>query len=373
MKKKLLLLVCLFVGLTRVCADGNGTLSIGAVSVNPTGGSFSIVLSGTSKVYHDFQFDLTLPAGLTYSSYTTGELINGHVIDDSDQGSNMTRFTGHTSALKKLTAATGTLLTVNFTFDTSYTGAISNGSLSNIHMSDDNAASFTLDGSDVGSIVRLSDEAAPTTASDVYVVMNRAIAANTWSTITLPFAMTADQVTTAFGTGVVLGDFNGYTVNGSNISVEFVSATAIAANHPYIIKVPSEVSSFSVLDATVNISPSASPSVVKGDVNVTKSMVGVYAETTLAENKIYLKDNKFKYSTGTSKLKPYRAYFDFSDFTPSASRTITLNLDGTTAVRSVIHQTDDTDAYYNIQGLRVTTPKKGVYIQKGKGQKVIMK
>ena len=84
-------------------------LSIGAVSINGTGGSFAIVLSGTTTTYHDFQFDLTLPAGLTYSSYTAGELIDEHTITTSDQGSNKTRFTGYTSAEKALTAATGTL------------------------------------------------------------------------------------------------------------------------------------------------------------------------------------------------------------------------------------------------------------------------
>ena len=123
-------------------------------------------------------------------------------------------------------------------------------------MSSSSAASFTLADSSVGSIVKLSenDASAPAEANGVYVVLTRAIPANTLSTITLPFAMSADQVTTAFGEGVQLADFNGYTVNDGNISVDFALATAIAANHPYIIKVTSAVTSFSVLDAVVDIS-----------------------------------------------------------------------------------------------------------------------
>lgn len=69
------------------------------------------------------------------------------------------------------------------------------------------------------------------------VRVRRTIKAGEWNTICLPFAMTAEQVKGAFGNDVQIGDFNDYEFDGDVISVKFRNATAIEANHPYIIKV----------------------------------------------------------------------------------------------------------------------------------------
>lgn len=49
----------------------------------------------------------------------------------------------------------------------------------------------------------------PEAAEGVNVRVKRTIKANEWSTLVLPFAMTAEQVKSAFGNDVQLADFTG--------------------------------------------------------------------------------------------------------------------------------------------------------------------
>ena len=91
---------------------------------------------------------------------------------------------------------------------------------------------------------------------EVNVLVKRTIKANEWSTICLPFDMDATQVKAAFGNDVQLADADSYetTEDGGDIvgiNIKFNNATAIEANHPYIIKVSSAITSFVVDGVTV--------------------------------------------------------------------------------------------------------------------------
>ena len=372
MKKRLLLFAGLLAVLTRVQAD-DGTLSITNIRNVVPGqtGSFDIVINGSTNTYRDFQLDLTLPEGLSYNGYTAGALLNGHLLERSAQAGASSRITGYTSPTQTMTDQTGTLLTVSFNVASTATGELSGGSLSNIRLSDAGAVSHALTNAAISvtvpAMAALSENGTPTAQTGAYVTFNRDFTAGNWATICLPFPMTAAQVTAAFGAGVKIGDFNGYTVSGNTINVNFASVTAIEANHPYIIKVASDISSFSITDATVDINPTVSPTINKGDVTTIKAMTGVYAETTLTSNKLYLKGNNFKYSTGTTKVAPYHAYFDFGDFSASGARVVTFTFDDQpTGIKALTMPGNGSDAIYDLQGRRVETPSDGVYIQNGR-------
>ena len=103
-------------------------------------------------------------------------------------------------------------------------------------------------------------------------------------------------------------------------------------------------------------------------------MIGVYTETTLENNWLYIKDSKFKYSTGTSKVRPYRAYFRFRDFTDAMhSRSIIIVEDGATGIRLIDGAQADGGDWYDLSGRKLSgkPASKGVYIQNGK--KVVIK
>ncbi|MBQ7511807.1 MAG: hypothetical protein IJU11_03585 [Prevotella sp.] len=217
---------------------------------------------------------------------------------------------------------------------------------------------------------------APAAAEGVNVKVKRTIKADEWSTIVLPFAMTDEQVKAAFGDDVRLADFTGYEYDeeADKINVNFKDATMIEANHPYIIKVTAAVSEFAV--EGVDIEPEDEPTnaVVKRTKKAWSEMVGTYvAGTETGENVLVLSQNKFWYTTETTKMKAFRAYFDFYDEVEDksvASVRIGLNFSDITAITNVKQEYGDS-RIYTLAGQQVKQAQKGLYIQNGK--KVIIK
>ena len=219
----------------------------------------------------------------------------------------------------------------------------------------------------------------PAAASGVDVRVKRTLSANEWNTICLPFAMTADQCQAAFGDDVQLADFTSCEPVEEDdaivaINVGFTPVTAIAAHHPYIIKVSSEITEFAV--DGVNITTKATNPTVKVD---DCKMVGIYkANTTVPEENLFLNGGKFWYSYGETKTKAFRAYFDFGDYVlssyydePASAPAFNIIIGGnTTAIKTIKAEQSD-DYYYNINGQRTENPVKGLYIKNGK--KVIIK
>ena len=209
---------------------------------------------------------------------------------------------------------------------------------------------------------------------DVNVI--RTIYAGEWNTICLPFAMSAEQVEAAFGSDVQLGEFNGYTTEKDGddivgIKVNFTDATSISANTPYIINISSEITSFTV--EGVDIAPDTEPKAVVGD----GEFIGSYVPTTIPAKGLFLYGDKFYYSTGSTEMKGYRAYFAFDDvlaaYSSSAPVKIKLVLDGTTALDEVKAAGSQQQAaeIYDLSGRRVEKAGKGLYIINNK--KVLFK
>ena len=225
------------------------------------------------------------------------------------------------------------------------------------------------------------------------VLVKRTISANNWNTICLPFNMTAEQIASAFGDATVqLADFTGCvpTYDGDNctaIKVNFTDATTITANKPCLIKVSKAIKEFKVDGVTINANE-ASARIDMDETKVTvkgktyyfyNSMIGTYKpETPIVTNQLFLSNNKFYYSTGTAKMKAFRAYFEFQDELTDKSAgvsnaKISFFVDETTGISDIKSKTKvDSDAVYNINGqyvgknIDMNTLPKGVYIINGK-------
>lgn len=228
-----------------------------------------------------------------------------------------------------------------------------------------------------------------TSETAVTVMVKRTIAAGNWSTICLPFAMTETQVKAAFGDDVELADFTDYETVGNNdgdiesIAVNFEDVTAMEANHPYIIKVSSAVTEFTV--AGVAITPEDSPCVEydNGLPGKKRKVLGTFAGTYVADFDFYneavyyplfLSGNQFYYATEhSSHMKAFRAYFDFEASLPEAemaeSRIFMRIGDIETGIRNV--KPTSANCYYDLQGRRVEKPGKGIYVKDGR--KVVVK
>ena len=161
--------------------------------------------------------------------------------------------------------------------------------------------------------------------------------------------------------------------------VNFNNATAIEANHPYIIKVKDAVNEFTV--DGVDIAPEEEPAVDKDEkttgtgrnkVTTYNSFIGTYInDTTVPDYGLFLNDNKFWFSKGQTKMKAFRAYFDFATAGAEYEEEsrIAIAFDETTGIGASLMNHEECiedDAIYNLKGQRVEKPGKGIYIVNGK-------
>lgn len=230
---------------------------------------------------------------------------------------------------------------------------------------------------------------APQTISGVNATVSRTLIADEWNTICLPFAMTASQLTDAFGEDVQLGEFDGCEIEEDldagvkTIKVGFSEATALEANHPYIIKVSEDLTSFTVNN--VNVVPSDNPVlnrdelvVDEGDGTVTlyNQFVGTYvANTIVPVGAYFLSGNKFYQSKGKTPMGAFRGYFVFNNTTGSNSNNdakfiLKFTEDGTFSGIERLGSKVFTSVY-TLDGRRVTPlngnqSSKGIYIINGK-------
>ena len=217
----------------------------------------------------------------------------------------------------------------------------------------------------------------PDAATGVNVRVQRTIKADQWSTIVLPFEMTNAQMKEAFGTDVQLANFTGYEAEEDDggdivgITVKFSSASAIEANHPYIIKVSKAISEFTV--DNVDVDPEDEPTVatVKRTRKAWSELIGTYvADTEIPSKTLFLSGNKFWYSTGKTKLKAFRAYFDFYDVLTNVDENyevkMAIDIDGDETKVGGISLEDSDGTIYDLSGRKVSKPQHGVYIVNGK-------
>jgi hypothetical protein len=217
----------------------------------------------------------------------------------------------------------------------------------------------------------------------VKVKVERTFTGGKWSTICLPFDMTAQQVTTAFGSGVKIGDFDSYDPvydgdNVSSISVKFSEVNEIEANHPYIIKVETDKTEFTVDGVDITPEEEAYVEFDNGKTGRQREVYGTFlgtyvAGTAVPAKSLFLGDGKFYYATSSTKpMKAFRAYFEFEDVLAAADEAgarIKITFDDITGIKDA--RTYNGEEIYTLSGQRVNKAGKGVYIVNGK--KVIKK
>lgn len=202
-----------------------------------------------------------------------------------------------------------------------------------------------------------------------------------WTTIVLPFAATKventdgtlpwDEANRKFW----LMEFNGET--GSDVIFTTAPAT-LEANTPYIIALPgSDQGSLSLVGKNT-LTFSADNADIKANAKsvVTVSsykFVGTMTNTGSLENIYALNSEGDKFKKGTATVSPFRAYF-VSTSAAATSTSLGINIGGSaTGIESLQLSEPETqrEGIYNLNGQRVSQPKKGLYIINGK--KVIIK
>lgn len=395
MKKISIILITFLMIIGNVSADN--VLTVSNVVI-PYGGRTAIEINcDFDSQFKGYQFDIDLEDGLSLEVNDAGDPIgeNGfntdHVVSSNKISDNKYRF-AVLSFTGQVLGQSGTVLRV-------YVKAKDGIEIGNSFAAKISAIEFTTDdlkpyhfdeilfsltvGEPVDKRTVLDEESSvlPATASGVDVRVKRKIKANVWSSIVLPFAMTSEQMKAAFGEDVEAAEFTAWKTTDYDddnkptaISVSFSKVSAIEANTPYIIKVSSEINEF-VVDG-VDVKAEKEPCVTVGKVSrgTFGSFTGSYVPVTLDEENVFLSDNKFWYSTGLTQMKGYRGFFYFQDvlggdYTQRAApmRMSIAYDDGTvTYVNSVHADINIRYGFYNLNGMRVENPTRGLVIKNGK-------
>ena len=406
MSKKILIAACAWlISLGHAWADG---LSIGNVTV-PQGGTAELKVgynftSETDKV--GFTFSISLPEGISFVKDEGGDPVYRKDETSIDKLNILCvgegNFAGQPSNSSSTIKGTdGTLLTLTLKADAGLAVGSSlpvsvtkvtfqerlNGSVRDINLDD---FTFTVTIGEAPDSHILLDENASVapepSGGAVDVRVRRTIAADCWSTICLPFAMTEAQVAEAFGSDVQLASFVNHEAEEDaggdivGITVNFEAATSIEANRPCLIKVSEPVAEFTV-DGVV-IDPQEEDACIENDNGKTGNRRVVYSGfygtyhsgTVVPEFCLFLNSNNFYYSMGATKMKGYRAYFEFYDVLADVDNAygVKMFVDGTeTKVGAMEGGLPSNGKCYDLSGREVPKAGRGIRIVKGK--KVMIK
>lgn len=208
----------------------------------------------------------------------------------------------------------------------------------------------------------------------VNVTLKRTMAKGVWNTICLPFGLTSEQITTAFGEGVKVAQLD--DTNSTGATLKFVDMTNIGmeASLPYLIKPVTDAPADGYKFEGVEITEAAvNPTKVKtaGGLyfNGVYNMVDATTEVTSGYNAAFLGANNtvFGAKQGTN-MKGFRAYFAIP--TGVKASELRVVIDGTaTSIKNIDSEVVESNApVYNLQGQRVDannlTP--GIYVKAGK-------
>lgn len=340
MKKYIFTVVALFLGVCQMSAQ---TIVFEPVVEVPLDGKAQVAVKyetgGLRITTYSLNFDLSEAEGLSLTQKDGGV---DFVTDSKNSAFNVSATATGIGATAKNTSVsldgtTGTLGTVTFEatapLKVNDEVTVKVNKLSLVEYTDDERlvtielpeTSFTV--KIVENLVTLDENSttAPEAAENVNVLVKRSVKAGNWGTICLPFAMTEDQVKAAFGDGAKLADFDGTELikddEGliSEIKVKFVTATSVAANHPYLLKSENDITyedGFKV--EGVNVKATKEPQVGKDlvydeneDEDVPNSFFyGTYVPIVLDKaTYLFLSGNKFYYSNRETKMKGFRGYF----------------------------------------------------------------
>ena len=195
--------------------------------------------------------------------------------------------------------------------------------------------------------------------------LNRTFSTDNYSTLVLPFALTADETSAAFKEVYELGAVEGQ-------SIKLAEATEITATKPYLVKAKN--ATLSVTGKAIDPAKGVTNTVVKSaDEKTTATFVGTFSPVELTssnENTYVVSSNTLYKVTSVVNVKAYRGYFTVA--TTSGVKNFVLDFGNgeTTSIEALESETRD-KVIYNLAGQRVQKAQKGIFIVNGK--KVVIK
>ena len=240
-----------------------------------------------------------------------------------------------------------------------------------IHDVEGNASSINIDYLRIDKDCIVLDEkatSAPTDTTNVFVRVKRTLTASKWNSVVFPFDMNSQQITAAFGADVRILDFTGHEAvkdakgKTNYIKVYFSTRSidqGIKSNHPYLIKVKNKVSEWMLNGVNITVDDNPVNAALERTDTEWSEFTGTYAaNTAVPANCLYLNSDKFYYSTGSTRINAFNAYFDLSDVLDDRSGTYTNNIE--LCIDGGMNPTDWAilnEVYANLDGEKTWTRK----------------
>ena len=387
--KTIITFLALFTCILGISAE-NAVAINGALVTKGGTSSLNIELLNPDDAFCAFQMDIVLPEGLTYVSASKGgRMTSAHSLGSANMGGNVIRFSSiDTEQNRNYLGESGTLFTITVNVSDGVTvGDNLAAQLKNVEFARKNESMFKIAQQDFSIevtdrvVIDENSAALPTAQNGVNVLVKRTIKKDVWNTICLPFYMDAATTKQVFGVDVLVAEFSDYEYDEDNMSITVnfdeadLAGEGFCENWPYLIKTSKDITDFTV--DGVNVSPNEEDAV--NEYKEKKKTKGRFtgtlrAGTVLEPDDLFLNNNKFYYSTGSTIIKGLRGYFWLDDFDSSVGGpSLVVAYHGTpTGVNQMKVVVNEDGVYYNLNGQRVENPtEKGIYIRNGK--KVIIK
>lgn len=405
MKRLVYIIAVLLLGITNATAQ---KILIEDCEV-PVGGVAKVAVKYQGVNLTATRFNLTLPEGLELvMSEDSEEEAFAELDEANSKGFSLVTSTNGFAVFATgsghFAGEEGTVLTFKIKANADLTvGDVKEVTVRNIETSDDDADykqddfTFKVTIADSRLVFDETKPAPEFTAGQKYDAKAiRTIKAGNWSTIVLPFALTATEYKAVFGDDVHLArltalnvEFVEGTKEVKNVDLCFTthpSTSAMAAGRPYIIMTSQEK------DGAYEISVDGKAlQAIKTDqqgvfsmedeetgeeINITALFVGTYEGATIPENGIFLNGNKFYYSVGKTKTKGLRGWFDVNAVVGQdlSAAKIGFFVDGeATSIDGIPSYQRVVEGVYDLSGRKIQLKdgdlnklQKGVYIIDGK-------
>lgn len=393
---------------STVFAQNALTVSGSPVQI-PSGGAGNLIINfqfDEADLYAAYSFDVALPEGISVvdtKTYTLGDCHVDHGMTINYKADEKVySFASLSQNSEVLIGTSGMLVSVPIKADASLTsGTVLNAKIQNIVFGTKRAVYVPVE-NDVDFEIAITNEwildenstAVPAASEgEVNVLVKRTIVANQWSTICLPFEMTKEQVSAVFG-DAQFALFDSYEVDGDepgktavtdaqSITINFAKddmTDGLIANFPYLIKTTENLSEINVEGVVITPDEESADITYETKISGKKYTHGHFYGTLRAgqvipANDLFLNNNKFYYSTGKTKIKGFRGYFELKDLSSalSSSASVKINVDGEATSIDGLNIQYAVEGVYDLSGRKIQLEngdlnklQKGVYIIDGK-------
>jgi protein tyrosine/serine phosphatase len=217
--------------------------------------------------------------------------------------------------------------------------------------------------------VTISENAtkAPAACDYANVTLERTLQPEIWNNFSVPFDLTADQISNSALAGATIYGFK----QSDTENITFQTVTAIEAGKPYLVRLADTQTENVVNPAFAGVSIVSAEGETQGNEGSVQFVGQIYNKPLAGVADVcYLSTatQKLKKLSADGAIKGLRCYF----IVPGASTTaagIKLIFDTPTGIEELEttnNEVHSTDVVYDLQGRRVATPAKGIYIVNGK-------